>query len=222
MNGMKKKLIPFCCAVIVLGFTAVLVVPAWREIFKSATAAHPYLMGFIKFAFLAMVGELFAMRITLKEWTLPDGLIAKALVWGFLGAVLALLFKMYAGGVAAAIELGLLPGSDKGFLFAFFSSVMINCTFCPTMMVFHKITDTAIAMKYAGKSPINLTTIAKEIDWATLLNFTMAKTIPLFWIPAHTISFMLPGEYQIVMAAYLSIALGLILALGGKKSRKAA
>lgn len=219
---MKKKLIPLCCAVIVVGFTAMLVVPAWREVFKTATAAHPYMMGFVKFALLATVGELIAMRINLKAWTLPQGLLARAFVWGFLGAVLALLFKMYAGGVATAIQLGLLPGQSTGFLFAFFSSVMINCTFCPTMMVFHKVTDTAIAMKCAGKGPINLRTIATEIDWPTLLGFTMAKTIPFFWIPAHTISFMLPGEYQIVMAAYLSIALGLILALGGKKAKKSA
>ncbi|MDO4288902.1 MAG: hypothetical protein Q4C55_06915 [Eubacterium sp.] len=218
---MKKQLIPLGCAVIVLGFTAMLVVPAWREVFKAATAAHPYIMGFIKFALLATVGELIAMRINLKAWTLPAGLVPRALVWGFLGAVLALLFKMYAGGVTAAMTLGLLPGEGTGFLFAFFSSVMINCTFCPTMMVFHKVTDTAIAMKYAGRGPINLRSIAGEIDWSTLLGFTMAKTIPFFWIPAHTISFLLPGEYQIVMAAYLSIALGLILALGGKKAKKA-
>ena len=46
----------------------------------------------------------------------------------------------------------------------------------------------------------------------------MVKTIPFFWVPAHTITFMLPPEYQIVMAAYLSVALGIILGIMPKKS----
>ncbi|MEL7656378.1 MAG: Mpv17/PMP22 family protein, partial [Bacillota bacterium] len=49
-----------------------------------------------------------------------------------------------------------------------------------------------------------------------LIGFTIIKTIPLFWIPAHTITFSLPGEYQIVVAAFLSIVLGIFLSL--KKS----
>jgi len=39
------------------------------------------------------------------------------------------------------------------------------------------------------------------------------KTIPLFWIPAHTITFLLNPDYQVLFAAFLSIVLGAILAV---------
>jgi hypothetical protein len=39
------------------------------------------------------------------------------------------------------------------------------------------------------------------------------KTIPLFWIPAHTITFLLDPDYQVLFAAFLGIMLGAILAV---------
>ena len=45
----------------------------------------------------------------------------------------------------------------------------------------------------------------------------LLRTIPLFWIPAHTVSFLLPPDYQVLYAALLGVALGLILALAGKR-----
>jgi len=49
-------------------------------------------------------------------------------------------------------------------------------------------------------------------------DFVLLKTIPLFWIPAHTAVFLLPAEFRVVAAAFLSVALGGILAFA-KKSR---
>ncbi len=51
------------------------------------------------------------------------------------------------------------------------------------------------------------------MDWHGFVSFTLFKTIPLFWIPAHTLTFLLPPEYQVIAAAALSIALGIILSL---------
>ncbi|MBK5251987.1 MAG: hypothetical protein JJE29_05070 [Peptostreptococcaceae bacterium] len=48
---------------------------------------------------------------------------------------------------------------------------------------------------------------------ACFVSFVLAKTIPFFWIPAHTLTFLLPGQYRVLAAAMLSIALGLILTL---------
>jgi len=42
-------------------------------------------------------------------------------------------------------------------------------------------------------------------------------TIPFFWIPAHTITFLLPGEYRILFAAVLGIVLGVFLAVATMK-----
>jgi hypothetical protein len=39
------------------------------------------------------------------------------------------------------------------------------------------------------------------------------KTIPFFWIPAHTITFLLPADFRILFAAILGVALGIILAI---------
>jgi hypothetical protein len=55
------------------------------------------------------------------------------------------------------------------------------------------------------------------LNWDRQWNFIFKKTIPLFWYPAHTITFMLPGEYRVLFAALLGVALGVILAIGAKK-----
>jgi hypothetical protein len=57
----------------------------------------------------------------------------------------------------------------------------------------------------------------KSIDWERMWGFVFSKTIPLFWIPAHTITFMLPAEWRMIFAAGLSVMLGLIL---GSVNRK--
>jgi hypothetical protein len=43
--------------------------------------------------------------------------------------------------------------------------------------------------------------------------FVFKKTIPLFWFPAHTITFLLPAHLQVLFAAVLSIFLGIILSV---------
>ena len=50
--------------------------------------------------------------------------------------------------------------------------------------------------------------------------FVYKKTIPLFWIPAHTITFLLPAEYRILVAALLGIVLGVILGIASLKSKE--
>jgi hypothetical protein len=52
-----------------------------------------------------------------------------------------------------------------------------------------------------------------ELDWTTMWGFVFKKTIPLFWIPAQTINFMLPEEYRVLFAAFLSIVLGVLLSV---------
>ena len=210
----KRSAGPLLFSIAVLTvFILVLVITPSRELFKAATSAHPFLMGFVKFALLATVGELFAIRLTRKSWSFPSGFGARAFIWGFLGMVIALMFKVYSGGVAYIIQLGLIPAGSGRLLPALLCSLLMNATFAPTMMIFHKITDTAITMKYNGERLVSLKNVIDNIDFKTLIGFTIAVTVPCFWIPAHTISFMLPGEYQIIMAASLSIALGILLSL---------
>jgi len=64
-----------------------------------------------------------------------------------------------------------------------------------------------------------LSDVVKRIDWDGFISFVLVKTIPIFWIPAHTITFLLPSEYRVLWAAFLSIALGAILAFAKKKKQ---
>lgn len=202
---------------IIFLFALILIVPQSREIFKSLSASHPFIMGFIKFGLLATVGELIAARLAKKAWLLPDYIGIRALIWGLIGIAITFMMKSYSFAVSGLIENRVLPGHNCPraaalFLKAFYTSAIMNLSFGPTFMAFHKCTDKWLELK-AKKAGRSVSDIVSAVDWSGFVSFTLFKTIPLFWIPAHTITFMLPAEYQVIMAASLSIALGIILNL---------
>ncbi len=204
---------------ILCSVTAFLLIPSLHEFFISATNAHPYLMGFAKFFILASMGELLTLRIMGKKWIKPAGMIYKSIIWGFIGMCIVLMFGLFSTGVAGIEEKGLLfstSGPIGKFLTAFFISSFMNLTFGPVFMALHRITDTFIDMR-AEKSKISIAIVIDSIDWKGFIHFVVGKTIPFFWIPAHTLTFLLPEQYRVVSAAYLSIALGLILAYARRK-----
>jgi len=201
-------------------FIAILVVPVTHEMFMKFTAEHAYLGGFSKFFILATMGELLAIRIVTGDWNFPKGLPYRAFIWGLLGTVIVLIFNVFAVGIAGALANGFLPGGNSKFAFAFFVSFTMNLSFAPIMMAFHRVTDTFIDLKYESKGgKVTLSEVIKKIDWDDFVSFVLVKTIPFFWIPAHTITFLLPQEYRVLLAAFLSIALGAILAFAKKKNR---
>ena len=67
--------------------------------------------------------------------------------------------------------------------------------------------------------PINMAEKFSQIDWKIQYGFVFKKTIPLFWIPMHTITFILPAAFQVLFAAMLGVALGVILAIAGKSKK---
>lgn len=199
-------------------FVAIIASPITHDMFVKFTTEHAYIGGFIKFMILATMGELLAIRIVAGEWNIPSGVIYRALIWGFLGMVIVLIFNVFAVGVTGALSQGFLPGKSSKLAFAFFVSSVMNLTFAPTMMAFHRITDTYIDLKYESNSKkVTIEDVTSKIDWHGFVSFVVLKTIPFFWIPAHTITFLLPPEYRVLAAAALSIALGLILAFAKKK-----
>jgi hypothetical protein len=213
---MKKG--DFIWALIMIAMIGFIAAPATNKIFMEFTGEHPYVSGFIKFSILATMGELLAVRIMKKDWSsLPKGIPYRALVWGMLGMLIVLAFEIYGSGVISAQEKGLLPRGGK-IVYAFTVSTLLNTTFAPMLMGTHKITDTYIDLVYKnpGERP-TLAVIAETIDWKGFLSFVIMKTLPLFWIPAHTITFLLPPEYKVLFAASLSLALGLILAFAKSK-----
>ncbi|SMC79313.1 Mpv17/PMP22 family protein [Sporomusa malonica] len=209
-----------------LGIVLFLLYPSTHEIFVRLTKGYPYIMGFIKVAILATLGELLALRIIAGEWRKPFGLSYRAFIWGLLGISFVLVFEIFASGTAVAVKKGLLPmggGIFANVLPALFTSAAMNIIFAPTMMAFHRVTDTYIDLAHGELGNLNKVTlqaVVSKIDWQNFVGFVIVKTIPLFWIPAHTITFLLPPEYRVLSASFLSIALGAILAFAKKTSNK--
>ncbi len=67
-------------------------------------------------------------------------------------------------------------------------------------MTFHRITDLHIVQTGGSLrgffKPIPFASLFKKIDWDVQWNFVFRKTIPFFWIPAQTITFLLPEGIQ--------------------------
>ena len=166
--------------------------------------ANPLLSAALQFAILGTLGEVLSFIIKNKRLGLPctfPQLIGKIFAWALLGIVIKYGFAGMKGFTAALLEHRLLPGFlEVGIGWAFAVSVLTNIFFGPQMMFFHRIEDNLILRQWNFKG---LTSA-----WWTLL---------WFWIPAHTVTFSLPAEYQIGLAALWSIVLGLIMGLTKKK-----
>ena len=206
--------------ILLLAFCIFYIVSPWTNpLFIAQTAAHPYVGGFVKFGLLSTMGELLAIRLSLGFWKKPAGLTWRIIIWGIIGILITLIFQLFAKGVIGCMEIGMLPGKGNTLAFAFFTSALMNIFFAPVFMAGHKITDTYLDLKYRDNiEKPTLEQVLKSADWMMFANFVLLKTIPFFWIPAHTITFLMPPEYRIVIAAFLSIALGAILSFA--KNRK--
>lgn len=201
-------------SILVIFITIVLVYVLTRPLFLEFVANNRYLGGFIKFFLLASLGDVIGKRLKTGSWGIPLGFFFKAIVWGVIGIMVTFVFPLYSNGITSLQESGMLISGYK-IIYAFFVSLVMNLTFAPVMMSFHRITDTVI--DYYSVNSKYPKEVLSSIDWEGFIRFTVLRTIPFFWIPAHTITFMLPKEYQVVFAAVLGIFLGLLLSLFSNK-----
>jgi hypothetical protein len=206
---------------IALAIAAFFVFPGTREMYLSANSAAPALLSFLKFAILATGGEILAWRLKKNSYSLKGfGLLPKTILWGIFGIIIYWAFTIFANGAPRIFPfLTTLSEPFKNILTALTISVFLNLIFSPVFMMTHHISDTFINDNH-GTLPLrkfNMLTALKRIDWERMWGFVYSKTIPFFWIPAHTITFMLPSEYRMIFAAALSVFLGLIL---GSVNRK--
>jgi hypothetical protein len=209
------------------------------DYYQQFNRDHAYAASFIKFAILATFGESIGLRIrTGKYYQQGFGLLPRAIVWGFLGVSIKMAFVIFGEGAPYMLKtFGVsFPVSVPGDilrhpdftwlkLFSAFSvSTTLNLFFAPVFMTFHKITDKHILDNKGTLrgffTPIKFRKHFMELDWLTMWNFIFKKTIPLFWIPAQTLNFMLPEEYRVLFAAFLSIVLGVLLSVAGLNSNK--
>ena len=219
-----------CMLLIVTPFALIEPVGQW---FSSATASHPYLMAFAKFAILSTAGEMLGLRIKEGCYNRPGfGVIPRAVIWGILGVGIAMAMKTFSTGAPKLVEsLGVSGVTDamKGefswlkVLGAFSISVTMNTIFAPVFMTVLKITDTHIlncnGSTKALITPFNFGDALAGLNWKVQWGFVFKKTIPLFWYPAHTITFLLPAGFQVLFAAVLGIVLGVLLSVAANMSR---
>jgi hypothetical protein len=195
-------------------------------LYLNLNSEHGFIAAFFKFAILATAGELIGLRIRSGSYLAKGfGIIPRMVVWGVLGLAIKAAFVIFPAGVPSVLKYlgmnnaeGVLTSvfSPSKLLVAFFISLFLNMFFSPVLMTLHKVTDAHI-VSYNGSilsivRPVRIGYILKEMDWNTHWNFVLKKTIPFFWIPAHTLTFLLPAEFQILFAAILGIVLGVILA----------
>lgn len=159
---------------------------------------YPITSAAIQFGILGTFGEFISHKIKTSSFKGFGNLIQvvlKILAWALLGIIIKYGFTGMKSFTTGLVEQNLLPEIFKeGFLYAFGVSVFTNVLFGPQMMAFHRFTDNLI-LKRKGFDGILKA-------WFTLI---------WFWIPAHTITFSLPKDFQIGLAALLSVVLGIIL-----------
>jgi len=222
---MKKQDLFFIGFLILLFLPFVIFEPVY-SVYEKFNAGHGFITSFIKFAILATSGELLGLRIRTGNYIVKGfGILPRAVVWGVLGLSIKAAFVIFSAGVPPL--LGYLGMSTPAVilassfsagkvLVAFCISLFLNIFFSPVLMTVHKITDTHIQNNNGTFSgffkPMKTENILAGIDWKMHWGFVLKKSIPLFWIPAHTVTFLLPPDFQILFAAILGIVLGVLLA----------
>lgn len=158
----------------------------------------PLASAALQFAVLGLLGELLGGGLLRGRLAFPARwLPLKALAWALLGVVIKLGFVMMKGAAdGLTVHLELPAVMQAGIGRALLVSVLTNLFFGPQMMAFHRLED-------------NL--IAREWNWGGLDRAW--RTLVWFWIPAHTLTFSLPPDFQLGLAALWSVVLGVILGM---------
>ena len=230
---MKKSDFAFIAVVLAIFVPFAVSAPLY-EGYKSFNAEHGMVMSFLKFAVLATAGELLGLRLSSGTYLQRGfGVWPRAVVWGILGMGINLAMIIFSNGVPVALEYCGLHGAAAAMagptgplkvLVALYISVGMNGIFAPVFMTFHKITDTHIlacgGSLRALATPIPMARIMTHLNWDAQWHFVFKKTIPFFWVPAHTVTFLLPGEARVLFAALLGVVLGVLLAVAARMKRK--
>ena len=176
--------------------------------FAKVNTAYPYLAGFAQFAVYATAGELLSGRLF------------KSLSWGIGGVLVTLAFTVFSQGTRQAMAAGLLPGYGNALAQAFFTSLTNNLFFAPIHSALMRVCGNYAEIRFLAGQHITPRQAVDSVDWGELIDFTLFKTIPLFWIPVNTVGFLLPQEYRIVFAAVLSLAFGILMTVLKLRERK--
>ena len=170
--------------------------------------AYPIYSAMVQFAILGSLGDFIAKWIQGRKagqsFPYQGKLLAlyiawKPLEWVILAVLIKAAFIGFTGFVDALVDKALIPKcfSTSGCpLNAAAISISMNAQFGLLLVIVHRALDCL---------PFG------KIQWDGIVKGFYS--LVWFWIPAHTITFMLPKDFQIGLAAVWSLALGLILGL---------
>ena len=158
----------------------------------------------IQFAILGTLGDIFSKWMQKGAIYAPYKIsivLLKMLEWAIIAVTIKYAFVGFQGFVDNLVSHNLLPELGL-FGRAFTVSATMNLQYGLFLVIFHRFLD-------------NL--IAKQNNWKNI-DKGMFSLI-WFWIPAHTITFMLDKPYQIGLAAIWSVVLGFILGYYNRESK---
>ncbi|MCB5260083.1 MAG: hypothetical protein LHW48_06370 [Candidatus Cloacimonetes bacterium] len=165
---------------------------------------QPIISSMIQFAILGTLGEIVSKWIIQKSFKYPFGLLLtlwKMLIWSILAIGIKYAFKGFSGFLQILIDAGMWPQFESGSLgYALSLSVLMNVQFGLTLVIMHRVLDNIVE---------------KHKNWKNLDKSMLS--LLWFWIPAHTVTFLMSDELRIGMAAVWSVALGLILGFYNRK-----
>jgi hypothetical protein len=156
----------------------------------------------IQFALLGTFGDIISKWMQQGKMFMPYKfvtIVLKMIEWAILAIFIKYAFVGYQGFVDSLVSHHLLPELGL-FGRAFSLSTVMNLQFGVLLVILHRFLDNVVA---------------QENNWKNL-NKGMYSLI-WFWIPAHTVTFMLDKPYQIGLAAIWSVVLGIILGYYNRK-----
>ncbi len=157
---------------------------------------YPIYSAMIQFAVLGTLGDIFSKWMQQGKIYTPYNVsivILKMLEWAIIAITIKYAFVGFQGFVDGLVSHHLLPELNN-FGRAFTVSATMNLQYGLFLVIFHRFLD-------------NL--ISKQNNWKNIDKGMLS--LVWFWIPAHTITFMLDKPYQIGLAAIWSVVLGFIL-----------
>ena len=228
---MKRTDLYFIVAIAAIFLPFFLSAPLY-EWYSTFNATHGMVMSFLKFGILSTLGEMLGCRISTGKYVTPTfGVLPRMVVWGFLGMGINMAMIIFSKGTPMFMQYMGMTNAVEAFTTDGFSmdklwvalavSVAMNTIFAPVFMTFHKVTDAHIAAHNGSLkalvTPIPMAERLATLNWQAQWGFVFRKTIPFFWYPAHTITFLLPAEQRVLFAALLGIVLGVLLAVSVMK-----
>ena len=206
------------------------------ELYMELSGKHFMIMGFVQYALLATIGEMLGLRLQTGNYVEKGfGVLPRAFVWGTLGLTIVAAIQIFGVGSPVFID-NLFNLGDGGivtimatpgisfmkvvgaFIMAFFMDVFFSPLFMIVFGVYDMhIKQTGGTLKGFFTHKVKYSENLQNFNWKVQWRFVFMKTIPLFWIPAHTIMYLLPVEFQVLMSSMLGIVLGVILFFANKK-----